>query len=284
MKTYFITAKTDIKIYSLICKNLKNADAEELLKAGSCWLDKIRITDKNHVVKAKQTVKVFISRRAQKKHTVTKENIIYEDQNIITVYKPCALNVQSDSSSKTNNLTFAVQEYLSEQKNSYIPTAITRLDLNVSGLVLFAKNKDTEKKLFSLTRERKIHKKYTAFLEKNTSNPARIMIKDRLSFKKSKAFNDDSGKKSKTLFLQDPANDTFQKYSVFLFTGRRHQIRFHAKTYLSPIIGDKKYGSKTNNQTIALTAAGLNFKLDKKKYRIRLPENFLAVPKQKEEI
>lgn len=278
MKTYFITAKTDTNAYSLISKNLNNTDAAALIESGSCWLNKNRIKDKKHPVKAKETLKVFINRQKTKPHNVTKENIIFEDQNLIAVYKPYALNVQSDSASTNSNLTFAVQKYLTKKDNEYIPTAITRLDLNVSGLVLFAKNKYTEKKLFALTRNRKIHKKYTAFLEKNKDNKRRIMINDRLSFKKSKAFTDDSGKKSKTLFLLTEENDIFDKYSVFLFTGRRHQIRFHASTYLSPIIGDPKYGSKIKNNPIALTATGLNFKLDNIKYRIRLPEKFIAVP------
>ncbi|MFC2155568.1 hypothetical protein ACFLRB_03635 [Acidobacteriota bacterium] len=61
-------------------------------------------------------------------------------------------------------------------------------------------------------------------------------------------------------------------YSVFPFTGRRHQIRFHASHYLAPIIGDTQYGSRfvLKPDEIALMCRGYNFPMKGKNLRIRV--------------
>lgn len=283
MKKYFITAKKNISLADLVKENIKNIDADDLISSGACWLDKKRINKKNHIIYAKETIQVFINNKPTSKHSLNSQNIIYEDKNIIVVYKPDKLNVQSDVASQTTNLTFAVQKYLSKKNISYTPTPITRLDLNVSGLVLFAKNKDTEKKLFALSRERKIYKKYTAFLEYKQNIPKRIFVNNKLLFSKNKARENENGKKSKTLFCHEKTVNNFEKYSVFIFTGRRHQIRAHASSYLSPIAGDRKYGAKISGKKLALTATGLNFRINDKKYRIRLQGELIAKPEQNKE-
>lgn len=279
MKRYFITSKKDIKLKNLITKNLKHVDADMLIEQGACWLDQKRLTDKNEIISAKQTIKVFINKTPASKYTLESDNIIFEDHNVLVVFKPDKLNVQSDFASTNNNLTFSIKEYLLKENIKYDPTPINRLDLNVSGLVLFAKNKDTEKKLFALSRERKIYKQYVAFLGINNHPQNRITITNKLGFKKNKACKLDTGKKSKSLFIKDKTFETFTRYNVFLYTGRRHQIRIHAADYIAPIDGDRKYGSKSKNKKIALTSYGLNFKLNNKKYRIRLTDKLLAVPK-----
>lgn len=278
MKRYFITSKKDTPLKKLLTDNLKNTDADSLIEAGSCWLEKKRLSDKNQIILAKTTVKVFINETNLTKHILIKEHIIYEDNKILVVFKPEKLNVQSDFSSTQNNLTFLVKQYLNKCKINYDPTPINRLDLNVSGLVLFAKNKDTEKKLFELSRERKIYKQYTAFLENKVNQQNIMTVQDRLIFRKSKAHQDLAGKTAKTKFHKIKKYENFTKYSVFLYTGRRHQIRIHAATYIGAIVGDKKYGSKIKNKQITLTSCGLNFKLNNKKYRIRLPDQLIKVP------
>ena len=62
-------------------------------------------------------------------------NIVYEDNNVLIVNKPCGIEVISDTSK--NCLT-----YLLKEKYAFVEPC-HRLDRNTTGLVLFAKNKIT---------------------------------------------------------------------------------------------------------------------------------------------
>ena len=53
---------------------------------------------------------------------------------------------------------------------------------------------------------------------------------------------------------------TYQLYKITLDTGRKHQIRAIFSYYQSPIVGDRKYGSKTDlKDKILLLAYQLEF-------------------------
>lgn len=276
MKKYFITAKKDTTLNKLLSANLKNTNTLQLIKNGGCWIDKKRLENPETPISAKTTVKVFINKKPTNTHILKTNEIIFEDENILAVFKPEKLNVQSDFASQNNNLTFSVFSYLKNKNINYNPVPFNRLDLNVSGLVLFAKNKKTEKDIFALSRDKKIYKQYTAFTENSDIEKYRICNK--LLFFKNKARENKDGKIAKSLFIKASDYENSTRYNIFIFTGRRHQIRVHASDYLKPIIGDRKYKSKIKREKVYLYCTGLNFKINKKKYRLRLPEKFIEQP------
>ena len=126
-----------------------------------------------------------------------------------------------------------------------------------------------EKTLFRMMMDRKIGKVYLALMPRDALFPNRYRIHDSLSYT-SKAVVSSSGKEAKSVFIKHGSYGAVVGYSVVLLTGRRHQIRSHASTYLSPIIGDQLYGASdtVRNQPLALFAVGLNFRYGEKK-RIR---------------
>jgi len=151
-----------------------------------------------------------------------------------------------------------------------------RLDRPVEGLVLFAKNKESERILFKLVRKSRIRKWYMAALDKR-NDIARIEISDTITNEYSITRLDPGGKRARTYFHKTGSLANADIYSVFPFTGRRHQIRFHASHYLSPIIGDVQYGSryKLKPDEIGLMCRGYNFFIKGKNLRIRVPEAHL---------
>lgn len=73
--------------------------------------------------------------------------ILYEDKDLIIVEKPYHLLTISDLKEKEKTLYSKVSTYLKEQhKGSHI-FIVHRLDYETSGLVVFAKNKETKEKL-----------------------------------------------------------------------------------------------------------------------------------------
>ena len=84
-------------------------------------------------------------------------NIIYEDDNILLIYKPVNIEVTGD-----NSLTSIVHNKYSNF--SFLPMPCHRLDRNTCGLVLFAKNYYSLNILLDKFKKHEICKKYLALV------------------------------------------------------------------------------------------------------------------------
>jgi 23S rRNA-/tRNA-specific pseudouridylate synthase len=279
-RKFFITAKTDSPIADLLHHHLPpGTDIQTVLDSGGVWLDRKRITQPDKVITAGLTVVAYVARNQGRRYTVPAEHIVYEDDNLIAVYKPAGVTSQSDRSDMHYNLTAGIAAYFRSRGLYYAPSPINRLDYMVSGICLYPKHKAAEKYLFRLTRERAIHKWYKAWLPKQPELPRCLRVKDTLSHL-GKAYLDPAGQPAHSLFIKTQETNTAVCYSVFIFTGRRHQIRFHAAQYLAPILGDSLYGSniKLPGESIGLVAFGYNFHYRNDKIRVRLPETLTRQP------
>jgi 23S rRNA-/tRNA-specific pseudouridylate synthase len=277
IKKFFITAKTDIPLRQLLAVHLPlQTNGEVTITSGGVWKDKKRVMDPDYIICAGETVKVHISTFQGKIYTLPKEHIIFENQEFMLVYKPCDLNVHSVPSTFYYNLTYGVNHYLHQQGSEFQSTPVTRLDRPVEGLVIFPKNKSSEQQLFKLVRLRKIKKWYMAALE-SSNGPRCLRIRDKLSKYGNRTFIDENGKEADSLFIKTQALGFADIYSVFIFTGRRHQVRFHASHYIAPILGDFFYGSlvKWEPDDIALVCRGYNIPFRKETFKIRLPQHYL---------
>ena len=273
-KKWFITAPNPIRIDQLLIQHMGHLDNPLLpLQSGGVWLDKARISDGSHLLQKGQTLVVYTATTQGEQYVLPDHAILYQTVDWIAVYKPPALSIGSDRSNEHYNLTFGVSQWLKRQGLSYSPTPITRLDFMVNGLTLYATNKQAEKELFSLTRERKIGKLYLARLDPVPNPIPYLRIRDTLGFT-SKACVDKEGKPAHSLFRLREKHPTYDLYSVVILTGRRHQIRFHASAYLSPIIGDDWYGSKTKTKSslLGLTAIGYSIPYKGRRIRLRLKD------------
>ncbi len=282
MKGFFITAKKETPLLELLAQNIpEKFNPETVITSGGVWLwhKKIRLLNPEYPVPPKETVKVHISSFQGKIHTLEPKQVVYENKDFLAVYKPHNLNVHAVPSSLYYHLAHGVDHYLKQQGIRFESSPITRLDRAVAGLVLFAKNKPAERKLFELVKNRKVQKWYTAALEKNLTheNPHRIRVKDKISNNGRVTQPDPKGKNADTLFIKTHSLPRADIYSVFIFTGRRHQIRFHASTYLSPVLGDHQYGSSVDRppDEISLICRGYNLNYRRERIRIRIPQHYL---------
>ena len=248
-KKIFITTKTDQSLIEILENNPQTKDnAHIIIDSGAVWYKKKRVSDKNIIIKEKETIKVYTTKQQGDKYTLDTNRIVLETDDFIIVNKPAELSTASERSNIYFNLRYGVEEYINQntpdKKDWYKPQPLTRLDFNVDGLVLLSKNKKAERELFRLTKERKIKKAYNAILSKNITHPNCKRIKDKIDDKGPVRVSF-SGKECHSLFIKNTKETSQQhdRYTVILLTGRRHQIRVHASHYLTPIIGDHLYGS-----------------------------------------
>ncbi len=190
-----------------------------------------------------------------------KENykVIFQDENLLVVDKNDGVT--------SEELFVSLCE---TQPELYF---IHRLDRNTTGVMIFAKNKQTETELINGFKNRTFIKKYHARVfgvpKKKADILTAYLFKDA---KKSQVYIYDTNRPLTTKivteysFIKDYGDGT-SLLEVNLITGKTHQIRAHLAFIGHQIIGDGKYGSNQVNDKFKqkkqqLTAKSLTLKFD----------------------
>ena len=258
MKRYYIQTKKDKKIKLLDAikdnLNLSREEAEKLIYQGSVWNSKrnVRLKDKNRLI---QNELICINKPEFPilEYTLDINNIKYEDDDFIIVYKEAGLNTCQTPLSDIDCLTHGVQKYIIDKKIDYSVSTINRLDKPTKGLVFYAKNKKTEITLHEMFKARKIKKLYLCLTPQFKLEKESYIIKDQLEWK---------GKLSEAITYIKFLKDINRKYYfiVYPLTGRTHQIRKHFQKYLIPIYGDALYGDYSREDEMELICISYCFK------------------------
>ena len=184
-----------------------------------------------------------------------KLNILYEDKQLIVVYKePNLPTIKSDNFK--DNLYSQVYDYL-HKKNQKV-FVVHRLDKDTSGLVLFAKNemvKDALQRNWD-----SVKRIYIAIVHGKTKDSG--IIKSYLKETKTLltySTNDKSGKYAETEYKTLMSNNQYSLLELDIKTGRKNQIRVHMKDNNTPILGDRKYGIKDGFRHMMLLAKRIEF-------------------------
>ncbi len=207
-----------------------------------------------------------------------KIDIVYEDENLILVNKPCGLVVHTDGENTADTLINRILKYLYEKgeynpetEQSFAPSLCNRLDRNTQGIVICAKTAEALRLLNMAVKERLLCKKYLcitlgtpkpekarleAYLKKNEAdNLVTVSDKEKPGFKK-----------IITEYKVLRQNGDLALCEINLVTGRTHQIRAHMAHIGHPLLGDGKYGQNRENvkygvKTQALCAYSLSFEM-----------------------
>lgn len=206
-----------------------------------------------------------------------KLDIIYEDKELLVVNKPSKLLTISDGKI-VNTLYSMARDYVKKQHKSNKIFIVHRLDKDTSGVVVFAKNESIKKYLQDNWNDI-TYREYIAILEGKLESK-KGTIKEYLVEDKTHRVYASKNKKGELAItnyevINYGRNNTIVKVNIV--TGKKHQIRVGFSNIGHPIVGDKKYGAKTNNlRRMALHANLLvmKTKTDEKKFEARLPKEF----------
>jgi 23S rRNA pseudouridine1911/1915/1917 synthase len=208
---------------------------------------------------------VTVSLRKEPRDTTLVTNglrILYLDDAILVVDKPSGLLSMGSAREKERTAHRILNEHLKALTKSGLQQIfiVHRLDRETSGLMIFARTEAAQVVLQQNWKE--VTKKYLAVVEGVPAQPHGI-LKDNLT-------------ETRSLFVRRVAQGgeiAITHYRVIgqyrdrsllevrLETGRRHQIRVQLAFLGHPIIGDQKYGARTDfAQRLALHSCELRFR------------------------
>lgn len=207
-----------------------------------------------------------------------KLDIVYEDKYILVINKPAHLLTVSTDKEREHTLYHEVYEYL-RKKNQKV-FIVHRLDKETSGLIVFAKDPNSKTILQDEweNNTRIYHCIVEGKVEKE-SDVIKSYLKENSNFI---SFSSKDGKLAITEYKRLNYNKEYSLLEINIITGRKNQIRVHMSEMGNPIMGDKKYNSKTNYlKRLALQASILELKHPKTKkimhFEIKIPNEFLKM-------
>ena len=185
--------------------------------------------------------------------------VLFEDNNIIAAVKPAGFLSQACNTADMISL-------LGKGRGEIYP--LHRLDKNVGGVMVFAKNKQAAAKMSQLISENRMSKSYYAVLcgkpEEDCAVLEDLLFKDSSKNKSFVVKRMRKGVKKASLEYKtvesvktDSGNLTLVK--VKLHTGRTHQIRVQFSSRKLPLLGDGRYGGKSDKCDIALWSTEISF-------------------------
>jgi 23S rRNA pseudouridine1911/1915/1917 synthase len=193
-------------------------------------------------------------------------NILYEDNHLLAVFKPAGMLTQGDRSKRVSLLDLG-KEWLRVQYHKpgkAFLGLLHRLDLPVSGVVLFAKTSKAAGRLSAQFRNRIITKIYMAvihgYLTPQQGDSILYLVRDGMRSSVTTPSHP-RARKAELSYQTLQKGDETSLIRIVLATGRRHQIRAQLAALGHPIVGDRMYGSaKTlGGKAIALHAHSLTF-------------------------
>jgi len=176
--------------------------------------------------------------------------ILYSDKNIAVCIKPVGLDSEKQ-----------VPMMLKEELGGEFFT-LHRLDLNVGGIMVYARNKKSASDLSRSIQERTMIKEYLANVHgvpPESGDWEDFLFKDS---RKNKVFvvkRERKGVKKARLEFKRLTQGETSLVHIRLHTGRSHQIRVQFASRGYPLVGDHKYGSKDAKTTPMLFSYRLTF-------------------------
>ena len=182
---------------------------------------------------------------------------VYQDQHLIIVNKPEGMKTHGNQPKEIALLNH-VSAYVGQ--TCYV---VHRLDMETSGLVLFAKNPFILPILNRLLEKKEISREYWALAQGKFQTKKRVyrnkIGRDRHDRRK-RVVDPKNGQSAEThLTLLKQFRNDLSLVRCRLKTGRTHQIRVHLSHNQHPIIGDTLYNPASKCKRLMLHAYRLSF-------------------------
>lgn len=225
---------------------LSRRKARTVIDIGGVFVDKSRVKVAGRPVRAGQTIEVNVGGAIERANEAPLEpRIVHTDEQLVVVDKPAGLVTAPTPEASRGDLLDQLTKKLGEV---YL---VHRIDLPTSGLLVFARTRDANKRLGDAFKMHDVDREYRAVAVGAVSEQTIDRPIDRRRAV------------THVRVVEPLANATL--LAVTLDTGRTHQIRIHLAGIGHPVAGDRTHGGEVERAflprppRLALHAAVLGF-------------------------
>lgn len=217
-------------------------------------------------------------------------DILYEDDCLLIINKPAGIAVHPSILHFEDSLSNGIRFYFDSIGLKKKIRPVNRLDLDTSGIIVFAKNEFVQECLIRQMNNNIFKKEYIAIVTghlKEKSGVINLPIARKENSIIERCISEE-GQNAITKYEVIKELDSISVVKCFLETGRTHQIRVHFMAIGHPLIGDSLYGSKSsliNRQALHCYSISFVHPITKEVLNItcNLPKDMENIFKQKED-
>ena len=239
-----IKVKEAGELLEYLCNNLDmpRKRIKQYLEHGSIYVNNSRTTKYNYKLNIGNIITI-----ESKNNASLPFDILYEDMHIIVVNKPSGLLTIATDKERSETLYHKVREYLKVKNKNAKVFIVHRLDKDTSGVVLLAKDEET-KNMLQDGWNNNAHRSYVAVVHGKLKNKSGRSIQYLKETKTNLVYVSKDGLEAITNYNVVKENDKYTLVAIDIETGRRNQIRVLFNSMGNPIVGDKKYFIKKDNE------------------------------------
>lgn len=203
------------------------------------------VTQFDFPLKPGMKVAVSKTKRNQQSFKSRFLKIVYEDRWLIVVEKNMGILSMAAGHSSLN-VKSVLDDYFKRSRQKCTAHVVHRLDRDTSGLMVYAKDIDTEQVLEHNWHQIVYDRRYVAVLSgemEQDEGTVRNWLKDNKAYVTFSSPVDNGGKLAVTHFHVLRRTTEHSLVEFQLETGRKNQIRVHAADMGHPVCGDTKYGN-----------------------------------------
>ncbi|WP_297242079.1 RluA family pseudouridine synthase [uncultured Prevotella sp.] len=171
--------------------------------------------------------------------------IVYEDQYLVVIEKNIGI-LSMAAGHKSLNVKAVLDDYFKKSRQRCTAHVVHRLDRDTSGLMIYAKDMETEQILEHNWHDIVFDRRYVAVLSgemEEDEGTIENWLKDNKAYVTYSSPVDNGGKYAVTHFRTLDRTTEHSLVEFKLETGRKNQIRVHSADMNHPVCGDVKYGN-----------------------------------------
>ncbi len=278
---YKVTQKTELMKFleeNLPHKNRNNI--KTMLKKRQVLVNGVGIGQFNHPLKPGDKIE-FSRRPSQNAAPIKGFVMVHEDRDLLVVNKNAGIYAVPTDKEKQNTVFNMLSTYLKGQGAGERVYTISHIDRETSGLIVFSKSKEVQEAM----KQTEFVRSYLAVIE-GKLDPERGEHSSYLSVGRNyitnSSQNEEEGRAAKTYYATQKTGESFSMVKLDPKTSFKNQVRVHLKDLGHSIVGDKKYGSKSNPiGRMCLHAAEIEFRHPVTKkvmhFKTSTPSSFLKL-------
>lgn len=243
-----LTVKEDKPLLEFLLDSMENTSRTKIkstLQGRGVKVNGKVITQFDYPLKS--GMKVAVSRSKQNAEMFKNRyiKIVYEDRYIVVVEKNVGILSMAAGHSSLNVKT-VLDSYFKTSRQKCTAHVVHRLDRDTSGLMIYAKDMQTEQILEHEWHDIVYDRRYVAVVSGEMEDDYGTMtswLKDNKAYITYSSPYDNGGKYAVTHFHTLDRTTDHSLVEFRLETGRKNQIRVHSADMGHPVCGDIKYGN-----------------------------------------